>query len=284
MTVRTLEPTHVEAALRLSAQAGWNQVAEDWLRLIRLWPGQCLGAWVDDRLIATGTLATYPSDTGSVGWVGMILVDERHRGRGHGTAMMDAILKLADERHVDPVGLDASDQGEPIYRRLGFEACADINRWRGRAAIDDSGIDRPDGATWGNILRLDRAAVRADRQPLLSAMAADAAADLRWVNDGDSVRGYGFVRRGRLAWHVGPVVAVDTPTASRVLDELIGTPLHKPWTDVFVDVFAGSPMEAILLARGFAVSRRLRRMCLGATGRPPLTGEQVFGAAGFELG
>jgi hypothetical protein len=76
--VRPLESTDIPGALRLSTQAGWNQIDADWRRLIRLWPDGCLGGWRDDgTLVATATLATFDR---SVGWVGMVLVDESCRG------------------------------------------------------------------------------------------------------------------------------------------------------------------------------------------------------------
>src|SRR6476646_10749681 len=111
MKVRPLTEDDIDAGVALSMQASWNHAAADWRRLIALWPGQCLGGEIDGRLVVSGTLATYESDRGRVGWVGLILVDQDHRRQGLGTRMMQAILDLASERGVATVGLDASDQG-----------------------------------------------------------------------------------------------------------------------------------------------------------------------------
>ena len=87
-----------------------------------LWPENCLGGRIDGQLVSTATLATFDridNHIGPVGWIGMILVDEAHRGRGFGGQMFDAILRLAAERGVQSLALDATDSG-----RVGPAWCA----------------------------------------------------------------------------------------------------------------------------------------------------------------
>src|SRR5438874_8143734 len=115
MTIRPLTREDIDDCFALSTQAGWNQLPNDWRRLLWLWPGQCLGAEMNGRIIATGTLATYASEGGLIGWIGMILVDQAHRGRGVGTTITRAVIDLADRLGIWQLGLDASDQGQPIY-------------------------------------------------------------------------------------------------------------------------------------------------------------------------
>src|SRR5688572_17106434 len=117
LEINPLQEADLPGALRLSTQAGWNQIDADWRRLIALWPDTCLAGRVDDQFVATATLATY----GDVGWVGMVLVDESHRRRGFGGQMLDAILDLGRARDVRVFGLDATDAGRPVYLRRGFE-------------------------------------------------------------------------------------------------------------------------------------------------------------------
>lgn len=80
--ITCLQERDIPAAMRLSAAAGWNQLASDWLRLIRLWPNACFAVRDDaGEVVATCTLAGFNR---AAGWVGMVLVDESLCGRGLG--------------------------------------------------------------------------------------------------------------------------------------------------------------------------------------------------------
>src|SRR5947209_4433810 len=83
------------AGRRLSKQAGWNQTAEDWQRVLTLTKthGRFAGR-INGKLVATGTLIEHGN---KCGWVGMVLVDESYRKRGYGTAMLDRTIAAADE-------------------------------------------------------------------------------------------------------------------------------------------------------------------------------------------
>jgi GNAT superfamily N-acetyltransferase len=277
MKIRPLAEEDIESGVALSMQAGWNHVAADWRRLLELWPGQSLGGEIGGRLAASGTLASYASDAGLVGWVGLILVDEQYRRRGLGTRMMAAILEEADRRGVEIVGLDASDQGEPIYRRLGFVVDASINRWSGRGVMGR--IGSVDKAAWPRLLQVDRRACGVDRESLLRRIAGESESRVAMAGDG-----FALVRPGRRAWHLGPVIANDFNEAAGLVEQLIGDGKQPSTADVIADVVAGSPMELLLARRGFAIARRLKRMRRPAGEGQLLWGERVYATSGFELG
>jgi GNAT superfamily N-acetyltransferase len=284
MAIRPLNKEDIDDCVALSTQAGWNQLANDWRRLLWLWPAQCLGAELHDQIIATGTLATYASNVGPVGWIGMILVEEAHRGRGVGTAITRAVLNLADRMGVRQLGLDASDQGQPIYASLGFVASAQVNRWSGAAAIDEQRYWKREKPDWRRLANFDRCASGVDREALLRDFDADTEMLLACVGGENEMRGYGILRPGRTAWHIGPLVAEDQSAASDILDQLISKPNQPPSETAIIDVIEGSAVEALLRDRGFVISRHLTRMCKPASRRPPIAGPNVHAAAGFELG
>ena len=69
------------AADRLRDQAGWNQTAEEWQRLLAWQPGGCFVAEDHDGQV-NGTVTTTPSPGApSSAWVGMVLVDQSVHGR-----------------------------------------------------------------------------------------------------------------------------------------------------------------------------------------------------------
>jgi GNAT superfamily N-acetyltransferase len=72
-----LSLAHVESALTLSIEAGWNQTPDDWAFFTEY--GRTRGIFVDGELIATAATLTYGS---RLGYVSMILVTPRFRNRG----------------------------------------------------------------------------------------------------------------------------------------------------------------------------------------------------------
>jgi GNAT superfamily N-acetyltransferase len=51
-----------------------------------------------------------------------------HRGEGHAIRIVRAAIRWAKVRHVPVMLLHASDFGEPIYERLGFERTREMRR------------------------------------------------------------------------------------------------------------------------------------------------------------
>lgn len=67
---------------------------------------------------------------GELAWVGGMVVKEEHRRRGVGRALLRACLEHAAKRGASVVGLDATAEGEPLYRAEGFAPVARTERWR----------------------------------------------------------------------------------------------------------------------------------------------------------
>src|SRR5687768_6521552 len=211
LDIRPLRVEDIPAALRLSTQAGWNQIEADWRRLIDLWPSSCLAGWDGSRLVATGTLATYGTDPG---WIGMILVDEACRGRGFGGAIFDAVLRLADETGVKCLGLDATDLGRPVYLKRGFVDVVGIDRWVRPAApviFRESALAASIFVVQDTkaLADCDVDAVGFDRGSLLQHLAADTSSVGVAMRDGNRPTAFGFARAGRRFESIGPLVAED---------------------------------------------------------------------------
>jgi len=264
----------VDSAWALSTQAGWEQTREDWRRLARLTGG---GVWVwtdEGEVRASFSLVGYGS---SLAWIGMILVDREYRGRGLGRESFAAALDAANARSFDALGLDATDQGAPIYRKFGFAEVCPITRWRGnprptkptnaQKVILDQGI-----AEW------DREVCGLDRSALLADLAASGAQFLS-VEGGNGRRAYGVLRPSRTAWFLGPVAA-STPADFH--DIVRGASEHCGGGELICDVLheAASPC---LIEAGLSPQRHLSRM-VWPQARSVLCGPSVWCGAGFEIG
>jgi GNAT superfamily N-acetyltransferase len=274
----------VPAALRLSTQAGWNQLDADWLRLIRLWPDYCLAGRFDGQLVATATLAVYPADVGPIGWIGMILVDESHRRRGFAAGMLDALLKVAERASVALLGLDATDLGRPVYVKKGFADNSPMERWfrPGGPFSRSACIARLLGASdWLHIEQLDRRATGADRSDLLRHLQDEPGACCHVIESDERVSAFAFLRRGRTANHLGPVIAEFPDLAADICTSLVSEAADHP---ILIDLPHPSPIAAALTEAGFSPMRHLTRMTRPGTSQAVLTGPLVFAASSFELG
>jgi ribosomal protein S18 acetylase RimI-like enzyme len=58
--------------------------------------------------------------TGRWAYISTISTDPEHRRQGLATAVMEGLLHLAHARQLHVVELHATDEGRPLYERLGF--------------------------------------------------------------------------------------------------------------------------------------------------------------------
>ena len=279
MRITMLSLADVPSALRLSTQVGWNQTEADWKRLLAVAPDGCYGGWVDGTLVATTTLVAH----GSIGWIGMVLVDEDHRRRGYATQIFTHAMEAVREREISALGLDATDAGRAVYSDLGFVDAAPIVRWSGTLTPSSHSDDRQiSSVTAGDadIYRYDTDACGADRRRFLDRLISEPGVrgfDVRL--DGD-VRGYALYRPGREHWHVGPLVADDAVT-SRVLLSAIASDIAGE--SAIVDMFEKPEAERDAENYGLTPQRRLTRM-VHREARPLLMGKKIVAAGGFEWG
>lgn len=268
-----LDAAALPAALALSAEAGWNQVAEDWR--IFLDRGAVHGVTGPDGLRGTGAILPY----GGFGWVSMVLVTAAARGQGIGTALLrHAIAALTGMDQV-PV-LDATPAGERIYRPLGFRPVFPLMRWRGIGGAPASSMDglRPVGAEdLPAIAALDAAAFGAGRGDILTGLWRRAPAPALMLAGGD---GFVLARPGRQALQIGPLVAPDEVAARRLLTAALGR-VQGP---VLLDLpTRWNGLSHLLQEHGFRQERPFLRMALDrqeAFGDP----DRLFVVAGPELG
>jgi GNAT superfamily N-acetyltransferase len=271
---RPLAEEHVEAAWRLSTQAGWNQTPDDWRRLARLAPGGVRVLVEDGTAVASWSVVGF----GDVAWIGMILVEQGHRGRGLGTLAFDQALAAARAAGHRVIGLDATDLGEPLYRRRGFETIAPIVRWQGTAAPPGRGTAGTLGrGLTAGVRDLDSRHAGADRGPLLADLAVTAT--LLRLNRGNETVAYAAIRPGRVADFLGPVVAIDDESFASVMREATRSLAGRPVMCDLLDP-RGAP---VLQSLGLSPARHLVRMTLPRTAGS-LCGPGIWCGAGFELG
>ncbi|HEV2401053.1 MAG TPA: GNAT family N-acetyltransferase [Candidatus Sulfotelmatobacter sp.] len=265
--VRLLRAADLAAAVELSTIAGWNQTADDWSMLMELAPEGCFGIEADGALVATTTLLCYGK---RLAWIGMVLTKPNYRGRGFARALVTHALEAADAMGVKTVKLDATDQGQPLYQRLGFVAEGTIERWSRAASAKPLIVTGEFHST--QILESDFAAFGVDRTAVLEELAKRSQ-----VFTGTNA--YLFARSGRTTAYLGPCVAKDPGSAHALIKRTVASSSNG-WS---WDLLPQNPNAVALASElGFTRQRVLTRMRRGES--LGVRDDMVYAIAGFELG
>lgn len=170
------------------------------------------------KIVGTGV----GTANGPVGWVGTIWVDPAHRGAGLGRLLTGAVIEALEAAGCRTLLLVATDEGRPLYERMGFELQASyrILEAPGLGAGAPSAVAAPDGSgvrpfeagDLAPILALDRRATGEDRGHAIGRFAAP---DTTRVLARDGAVA-GFVIRA--PWGGGATIAADPADAMRILD------------------------------------------------------------------
>jgi len=266
MNLRIMTMADIPAGMRLKDIAGWNQLAVDWERFLEASPRGCFAAEMNGEVVGTATTIVYE---GRFAWIGMVLVDPAHRGKGIGTALLERTIEYLDGAEIPAMKLDATPQGKPIYEKLGFVAEYEIERWVLNRAPDPSGGKSPSARPdLTEICTSDRQFFGADRSRLLLSLDQEAPEFTMEVRRSGALAGYCLGRRGSRANHLGPWMARDESAAGELLEGFLRLSVGKT---VFVDAMKMNPFVLRLLrAHGFEFSRPLTRMYRGPNQHPGL--------------
>ena len=272
-----MAPTELDAALlpgclALSAEAGWNQTAEDWTVFFAR--GTVFGVVEDGRPVATGAVLPYD---GGFGWISMVLVTRARQGCRLGTRILETCLGELARLDRVPV-LDATPAGERVYRPLGFQPQFGLTRWQGLGGgVVPKGVRPMSMHDLPATVAADARAFGAERAALLDSLLDRAPEQAFVLEDGG---GFVLARPGRVALQVGPLVAEREDGARLLLEAAVGSAAGPVFLDL-ADRWEG--LAAWLQERGFARQRPFLRM---ARGREAPFGEpaRLFVAAGPEFG
>jgi hypothetical protein len=240
--------------MALSAEAGWNQVPEDWMLFMR--HGAVFGLPGDDgRPVASGAILPFSA---AFAWVSMVLVTAARRRQRVGTGMLETCCAELKRRGLVAV-LDATPAGERVYRPLGFVPQFGLTRWQGQGggAAAPAGLRPMRAGDLAAAIEADEQAFGARRDFLLRSFFARAPQLAFVTADGAS---FALARPGRIATQIGPIVAAGEEAAAVLLTAALGAASGP----VFLDVAdRWQHLGALLRERGFTVQRPFMRMALG---------------------
>ena len=282
LKVKALTVDCVDQAQRLVIEAGWNQTPQDWITFLEL--GQAYQVTTSEgEFVATATTLPYPPHSG---WISMVLVSQKYRRQGIATALLGLCIQTLRSANLAP-WLDATQAGRAVYHPLGFRDGLSITRWRLSHRLP--ALELPPQSPrvrlvlpsdWPHISGLDHEAFGADRTALLNQLHARSTSFSCVAEQNGKILGFLLGRAGRTATQIGPLVALDEPTALALMAFALPLISESILIDA-IDLHVG--LSEQLRSLGFEVERAFTRMALEAS---PKAGDSamVFAISGPELG
>ena len=259
----TLADRELGEALLSKAFAGLNTagIVE---RELALGPETCWVAVMENVL--TGIVCAVQYD--QLAYIGPMAVIPEYQGRGIGRLLFERLVKTLESRGCTTMMLDATDAGEPLYRKFGFVEWArtfDMGRGPGAGIAQLPGLEELNLA-----VEMDGRLFTANREALFRRLLEREGAALY-----SNSAGYLVAQTCVL----GPFAALDHDAAARLLD------LALSGGSVASRVLAPAENRAagpLLEGRGFQVQREVRHMRRGRS--IAMRRDLIYGLASFALG
>jgi GNAT superfamily N-acetyltransferase len=215
--VRRLTVADLPACLALAVDRDWGAEEQKWRLLFDV--GEVLGMQDDGGELAAAAVVTrYPPGTAVIS---MVLVAARLERQGLGTRLMTHVLERAGP---GPVYLYATENGRPLYEKVGFVSIDGMTTHVGRFESVDGAPPAPVSRPARDddlpaILALDAAAFGADRSDLVSRLPAFVER-LRVLEGDGTITGYAAAWRNLETMVIGPVIAEDVRDAQALIADL----------------------------------------------------------------
>jgi GNAT superfamily N-acetyltransferase len=280
IVARPLHERDLDAALALSQEAGWNQVAADWKIFFELGSAICLTR--DNRPIATAATLPY---SGNFAWISMVLVTTAERRQGLARWLLRRSVDDLLSRKLVPA-LDATPAGRTVYLGLGFQDSWTMQRLVARTVRaptvgqNAETVRKLETGDWPQVIASDTAIFGADRSSLLHRLADRLPQAALVAERAGRVAGFLLGRNGRVMNQLGPLAADDDGIARALLARAIAE-VPAPLTIDVPD--RHSALGSWLTTLGFTAERPYIRMIYG-TSLAFDDNARLFAIAGPELG
>lgn len=225
LALRPMQESDVATVHALSKAEQWPHRAEDLLDMLTV--GHGVVAEMGGTIVAS--TMWWPAGK-ACATLGMVIVARTHRGAGLGRIIMEAALdRIAEQLGAGAtIVLNATEDGLPLYRKLGFVGVSEILQHQGAAfsapliPLGDGERIRPLGERDApRVAALVTAATGLERPAMMDVL-LDRAHGIVLDRDGE-LDGVALFRRFGRGYVVGPVIAPDKVRAQALIAQWLGS-------------------------------------------------------------
>ncbi|HDR6273153.1 MULTISPECIES: GNAT family N-acetyltransferase [Bacillus] len=221
ISVDRLRKENIEDIVALSSYIGWDYNGEEIETIFD--SGIVYGVWNRRKeLIASAAIILYGEKVASIG---MVIVHPNYKGRGIGKAITDSCIKSVSTQ--TPIMLIATDEGKPLYEKLGFRAVSYVSKYICNSYnVNDYCIGNEDyimnyeECDLEKIIKIDEDAFGTSRNEFLKQRIMQSDQCVVVKDTKENVVGYGISIQTPENKIIGPIAAKNDAMAMRIVHDL----------------------------------------------------------------
>ena len=263
-------------AINAAESEGWNPGLYDADAFYHTDPTGFLIAKLEGEAVGCISAVAYNDQ---YGFIGFYIVVPECRGKGYGIALGKAALGNLGDRNI---GLDGVLEKQAIYKNCwGFSYAYKNIRFQGKAGIRKIVSTLPiAGVDFNKLVRYDHEVFLFPRLEFLRRWLFQADSFGYYLENEDTILGYGIVRKCVTGYKVGPLFADNEAIAVAILEALLS---NIPGQFFYLDI-PGPNTEAIKIAEQFNMQKVFETARMYSKEIPNVPLHKVFGITSFELG
>ncbi|KAA0766752.1 GNAT family N-acetyltransferase [Bacillus sp. SH5-2] len=220
-SVERLREEKIGDIVSLSSYIGWDYNREEIETIFNA--GIVYGVWNErEELIASAAIVLYGENLASIG---MVIVHPDYKGRGIGKIITDVCVKSVSAH--TPIMLIATDEGKPLYEKLGFRAVSYVSKYICNSYnANDYCVGNEDymmhyeESDLEKIIKIDEYAFGTNRKAFLKKRIIQSEQCIVVKDKAQNVLGYGLNIQTSENKIIGPVVAKNDEMAMRIVHDL----------------------------------------------------------------
>lgn len=205
----------------LSSYIGWDYNREEIETIFNA--GNVYGVWNErEELIASAAIILYGEKLASIG---MVIVHPDYKGRGIGKIITEACVKSVSAH--TPIMLIATDEGKPLYEKLGFRAVSYVSKYicnsynaKDYCVRNEDYVMNYEEGDLEKIIKIDEYAFGTNRKEFLKKRIMQNEQCIVVRDKEQNVLGYGLSIQTPENKIIGPVVAKNDEMTMRIVHDL----------------------------------------------------------------